>query len=580
MQNAKSRRHPSRFAANVYLIVGIAALILTGGSETTLGHYLIGSAVEIGLALLILLFLRIEKVPTRSALRIRRPEPQIVGLGVALVPAFWLSGIVLNLIAVIIFGYVTPLPPTAFPANLAEALALAATTMIVAPICEELMFRGYVFRAYENRRVWIGIGVTSLIFALYHLRLQGVFALIPISIGLGVITWRTQSVIPSMAMHAAYNGISTVIMIATSFLPMQSVGVITGMVICLGLLAAPFSILAMLALWKKTSPDAAQRAIEERGWLRWAWIIPLLGLILVYGYGAASEFVMGRFPRQFSDQKLSLTVPEDWQRPIRLVYEIQNPMGDKLGEAECIRLPRDNTYTLQCSADYEGFNLFEEIPGFSQLDAENVIDTLPLPEGVPSLSQMLKGKAGAWHIDAEWQRETAEQPTEGHPPEKHTLSLQTLTGARTSITRTITTTLTSAPMPILTTETPGGQQMVMEPDGSLYLMHEWPWRLEGLPFEIGYGGTVTLITLNEDGLPVSHQAYVRVRGGEPTWTQDDTMITWRVTLTYEDPEERTLTAWYREDPPHTLVRYDDGQVIYVLHSKTEIDPDKVNDLLH
>jgi membrane protease YdiL (CAAX protease family) len=568
--DADKQHHPSRFAANIYLVVGIVALIFTGGSDTTLSHYLLGSAVEIGLALLILLFLRIENVPVRPALRIKRPRTTLVGLAVALVPAFWLSGIVLNLLAVMIFGYVTPLPPTAFPGNLAEAVALAMTTMVVAPICEELMFRGYVFRAYEHRRVWIGIGVTSLIFALYHLRLQGVFALIPISIGLGIITWRTQSVLPSMAMHAAYNGISTIIMIATSFLPMRSVGIVTGMAICLGLLVAPFSVLAFLRLWKTTDPGSTQALKRETGWLRWAWIIPLIGLMLVYGYGAVSEFLMGRFPQRFSAQDLNLSAPDNWQQPARRNYVIQNPTGDRLGEAECVLGPSDGRYTLQCNAGYEGFNLFEDLPGFAQLNPEDVIGTVPLPNGMPSLGNLLQGDPGSWELNAIWEVEATEKG----------LPLQTLNGITTVMSRTVTTTLTSEPINTLTADFGGGESKTLEPEGRLFIEHEWPWRLEGLPFELGYGGTITFVTYDADGLPISRSAFVHVQGGEPTWTERDTVITWRVTVTYEGPEERTLTAWYRAEPPHTLIRYDDGKVSYVHKSTTEISRSEFDDLLH
>jgi membrane protease YdiL (CAAX protease family) len=571
MSEGTERKRPTRFAANLYLVVGIAALILTGGSNTTLAHYLVGSAVEIGLALLIVLFLRIENVPAKSALRLRRPELSIVGLAVAMVPAFWLSGIVLNLIAVMIFGYVTPMPPSAFPSNGVQAIALAVTTMIVAPVCEELMFRGYVFRAYERHRTWISIGVTGLIFALYHLRLQGVFALIPISIGLGVITWRTQSVLPSMAMHAAYNGISTLIMIATSFFSMQSVGIITGMALCLGLLTLPISALALLALWKRTEPGISEPVEQETGWLRWAWMIPLTGLVLVYGYGAASEFLLGRFPQRLSPQELDLTVPEDWQQPTKLTYEVQNPMGDALGEAECFRHAAESDYTLRCKAEYEGYNLLEEVPGLSQFDAEEVLDTFDLPEGMPSLRNMFRGDPGAWHIDAVWAGTSADQP----------LSLQALRGTQTTMTRTVTTTLTSEPTTALTAELPEGRDATVTLEGDeLFLMHEWPWRLEGLPFELGYGGTVTLVTLDRTGHPISRQAFVQVRGGEPTWTDEDTVITWRVTMTYEDPEERTLTAWYRAKPPHMLIRYDDGEVSYVLRATDEISAGELDDLLH
>jgi hypothetical protein len=213
----------------------------------------------------------------------------------------------------------------------------------------------------------------------------------------------------------------------------------------------------------------------------------------------------------------------------------------------------------------------EEVPGLSQFDAEEVLDTFDLPEGMPSLRNMFRGDPGAWHIDAVWAGTSADQP----------LSLQALRGTQTTMTRTVTTTLTSEPTTALTAELPEGRDATVTLEGDeLFLMHEWPWRLEGLPFELGYGGTVTLVTLDRAGHPISRQAFVQVRGGEPTWTDEDTVITWRVTMTYEDPEERTLTAWYRAKPPHMLIRYDDGEVSYVLRATDEISAGELDDLLH
>ena len=49
---------------------------------------------------------------------------------------------------------------------------------ILAPIAEELYFRGYVFRSYlQTRSPWVAYGATSLLFATLHLNLP---ALLPI----------------------------------------------------------------------------------------------------------------------------------------------------------------------------------------------------------------------------------------------------------------------------------------------------------------------------------------------------------------------------------------------------------------
>ena len=43
------------------------------------------------------------------------------------------------------------------------------------------MFRGYVQRAYDRGKPLTGIMVGGLIFALYHLQFQGLFALLPVA---------------------------------------------------------------------------------------------------------------------------------------------------------------------------------------------------------------------------------------------------------------------------------------------------------------------------------------------------------------------------------------------------------------
>jgi hypothetical protein len=51
---------------------------------------------------------------------------------------------------------------------------------------------------------------------------------------------------------------------------------------------------------------------------------------------------------------------------------------------------------------------------------------------------------------------------------------------------------------------------------------------------------------------------VVVRNAEPVWTPVGSFIAWRVTVGDRQ------TAWYDAEAPHTLVRYDDGLVTYLL----------------
>ncbi|MCD6286888.1 MAG: CPBP family intramembrane metalloprotease, partial [Anaerolineae bacterium] len=190
-----AKEYPSRLAANVYLAVGIAILILSSRPETrTLTRYAIGIAVEVALAGLAFLFMRAERLDLVATARLRKPQLREVGLAILAVPGLWVAGVLLNLLSALVLGYTTPATPSQYPSTLLEAVAMAITTMFVAPLCEELMFRGYVQRAYERRNVWVGVAVGGIIFALFHLRFQGAPALLPVAIALSLIAWRTGSI--------------------------------------------------------------------------------------------------------------------------------------------------------------------------------------------------------------------------------------------------------------------------------------------------------------------------------------------------------------------------------------------------
>ena len=75
--------------------------------------------------------------------------------------------------------------------------------------CEELVFRGYV-QTRLNRRLGplLGIGCSSSLFAVFHYDLVHIIAVFPLGVYLGVICWRSGSIIPAMLAHFVNNTIS------------------------------------------------------------------------------------------------------------------------------------------------------------------------------------------------------------------------------------------------------------------------------------------------------------------------------------------------------------------------------------
>ncbi|MFV0337380.1 MAG: lysostaphin resistance A-like protein [Chthoniobacterales bacterium] len=89
--------------------------------------------------------------------------------------------------------------------------------VVVAPIAEELIFRGYlygVFRKYGGR--FFAMIFCALLFASIHLHLPSMLALSLLAIVLTLVYERTGSLWAPILMHATFNGLSV---LAAIFLP-------------------------------------------------------------------------------------------------------------------------------------------------------------------------------------------------------------------------------------------------------------------------------------------------------------------------------------------------------------------------
>ena len=91
--------------------------------------------------------------------------------------------------------------------SLNQSLLLLIGMVILAPICEETLFRGFIQKAYEGHSKKYGFVFTALLFGFFHI-LNGVKDVIPafiIGFVLGYIVYQTGSITGSMLAHAANN---------------------------------------------------------------------------------------------------------------------------------------------------------------------------------------------------------------------------------------------------------------------------------------------------------------------------------------------------------------------------------------
>lgn len=95
--------------------------------------------------------------------------------------------------------YIRQAPPLGF-------LAVVLAGGVLAPIAEELYFRGYVFRSYLQARGPVtAYGGTSLLFAMLHLNLPALLPILFLSLVFCFAYRRTGSIVPSVVGHALNN---------------------------------------------------------------------------------------------------------------------------------------------------------------------------------------------------------------------------------------------------------------------------------------------------------------------------------------------------------------------------------------
>jgi membrane protease YdiL (CAAX protease family) len=87
-----------------------------------------------------------------------------------------------------------------------EKLVVAFGTVVLGPICEELLFRGAIYRPLrQNHSAPAVIVVTAVLFAVVHLDPHRFPPLFIMGCVLGYLRWASGSLVPPVLMHMAFN---------------------------------------------------------------------------------------------------------------------------------------------------------------------------------------------------------------------------------------------------------------------------------------------------------------------------------------------------------------------------------------
>ena len=97
------------------------------------------------------------------------------------------------------------------------AVVVALVVVVLAPICEEIVYRGLLWGAVERhtRRAWVPFTVTTLLFALAHLEFTRTPLLFLVALPIALVRLRTGRLGASIVAHQVNNLLPGVVLAAT-----------------------------------------------------------------------------------------------------------------------------------------------------------------------------------------------------------------------------------------------------------------------------------------------------------------------------------------------------------------------------
>jgi membrane protease YdiL (CAAX protease family) len=96
-----------------------------------------------------------------------------------------------------------------------QFMAFWLAAAVVAPICEESFFRGYVFTALRGRYGrMVAYPLSALLFAAIHFNLPAILPIVAMALGLAFLYDRSGSVVPGIVAHALNNSVALTILYA------------------------------------------------------------------------------------------------------------------------------------------------------------------------------------------------------------------------------------------------------------------------------------------------------------------------------------------------------------------------------
>ncbi|WP_130836359.1 type II CAAX endopeptidase family protein [Lachnoclostridium sp. Marseille-P6806] len=195
----------------LYILTGLAAAVLMPYFPESSGFFWNSLLSEGILFVPALIFALCTLTPVGEQFGFRRIRPATAGLSLLLIIVLYPLVILVNAATMLFTENAVELMSDAILAEpLWETLLLIG---VLGPVCEELVFRGYIYRGLRRSgRVRGAVFLSAVLFGLMHMNLnQACYALV-LGIFFAAADEAAQSIWPSVLMHVSFNSAEVLMM--------------------------------------------------------------------------------------------------------------------------------------------------------------------------------------------------------------------------------------------------------------------------------------------------------------------------------------------------------------------------------
>lgn len=245
------------FLFTLAVVYGFIDLQLGLGDHGAIYFLLVGEALLI-IPLVVWIYKR--RLPWRETFRIYPTRWQLMGLGLVIAVLAWPIASVVSWPFEWLLSQIGPAPDLPTPQTTAEKLAMGVSVVILAPLVEEPIFRGFIIRGWLRFGALWAILASGILFGLQHGQLADLFGLILVGLILGVVSWRSGSILPAIVIHSVFNLISFMFLLQET----EPVWLNNLNLLLVSLLALPALLLVLAYVYRTTTTHQETFEVQPR----------------------------------------------------------------------------------------------------------------------------------------------------------------------------------------------------------------------------------------------------------------------------------------------------------------------------